>query len=106
MITRAKQGQVNIGQTNELFIYTALGNERALKRAVLLRKNILFYKNEHGAAIGDLLLSLIETCRHNGVNAWPYLLTVYSRAEEVRKNPTLYLPWNYREAVEERARAA
>jgi transposase len=80
--------------------------ERALKRAVLLRKNILFYKNEHGAAIGDLLLSLIETCRHNGVNAWQYLLAVYSRAEEVRKNPTLYLPWNYQEAVEERARAA
>jgi hypothetical protein len=23
VITRAKQGQVNIGQTNELFIYTA-----------------------------------------------------------------------------------
>jgi hypothetical protein len=80
--------------------------ERALKRAVLLRKNILFYKNEHGAAIGDLLLSIIETCRHNRVNAWHYLLTVYSLAGEVRKNPKLYLPWNYKEAVEERARAA
>ena len=26
--------------------------ERALKRAVLLRKNALFYKNEHGASAG------------------------------------------------------
>lgn len=45
--------------------------ERALKRAVLLRKNALFYKNEHGAAVGAILLSLIETCRLNQVSAWP-----------------------------------
>jgi hypothetical protein len=29
--------------------------ERALKRAVLLRKNALFYKNEHGASVGAIL---------------------------------------------------
>jgi len=34
--------------------------ERVLKRFVLMRKNSLFYKTEHGAAIGDILLSLIE----------------------------------------------
>ncbi|HMV49320.1 MAG TPA: transposase [Blastocatellia bacterium] len=48
--------------------------ERALKRAVLLRKNALFYKNEHGASVGAILLSLIETCRLNEVSAWAYLL--------------------------------
>lgn len=43
---------------------------RALKRAVRLRKNSLFYKNAHGAMVGAILLSLIETCRLNGVSAW------------------------------------
>ena len=43
--------------------------ERALKLVVLQRKNAMFFKTEHGAAVGDILLSLIETCRLNGVGA-------------------------------------
>ncbi|MGH7811204.1 MAG: IS66 family transposase, partial [Candidatus Binatia bacterium] len=69
--------------------------ERALKRAVLLRKNSLFYKNEHGAMIGDILLSLIETCRLNGVSAWNYLLALMRQRAEARANPSAFLPWNY-----------
>jgi hypothetical protein len=44
--------------------------ERSLKPVVLLRKNSLFCKTEHGTSVGDILASLIETCRLNGVNAW------------------------------------
>ena len=40
--------------------------ERALKIILRYRKNSLFYKNEHGAYVGDVLTSLIETCRLNG----------------------------------------
>jgi hypothetical protein len=69
--------------------------ERALKRAVLLRKNALFYKNEHGATVGAILLSLIETCRLNGVSAWEYLLTLTRNRSEARANPAAYLPWSY-----------
>lgn len=69
--------------------------ERALKRAVLLRKNALFYKNEHGAMVGEILLSLIETCRLNGVSAWKYLLTLMRKRSSARANPEAYLPWNY-----------
>jgi Transposase IS66 family len=36
--------------------------ERALKRAVLHRKNALFYKTLNGAEAGDLFMSLIHTC--------------------------------------------
>ena len=76
--------------------------ERALKRAVLLRKNALFYKNEHGASVGAILLSLIETCRLNGVSAWEYLLTLTRNRAEARANPAAYLPWSYaREEPEE-----
>jgi transposase len=80
--------------------------ERALKRAVLIRKNSLFYKTEHGAAVGDILLSLIETCRLNGVNAWQYLLTLVRCAPEVRQRPAAFLPWNYGQPVLEAGAAA
>jgi hypothetical protein len=78
--------------------------ERALKRAVLLRKNALFYKNEHGAGVGDILLSLLETCRLNRINAWDYLLTVLKSRSEARLKPAAFLPWNYpRTEVQPRA---
>jgi hypothetical protein len=32
--------------------------ERALKKAILNRKNALFYKTPHGAMVGDLFMSL------------------------------------------------
>jgi hypothetical protein len=69
--------------------------ERVLKRAVLLRKNALFYKNEHGASVGAILQSLIETCRLNEVSAWEYLLTLMRNRSEARANPAAYLPWSY-----------
>ena len=40
--------------------------ERALKRAVLHRKNALFYRTLHGAEAGDLFMSLIHTCELAG----------------------------------------
>ncbi len=36
--------------------------ERALKKAILHRKNSLFYKTLNGAEVGDLYMSLIHTC--------------------------------------------
>lgn len=76
--------------------------ERVLKRFVLMRKNSLFYKTEHGAAIGDILLSLIETCRLNRVNAWEYLVWLVRHKSLARSDPDQCLPWSYaREEVEE-----
>jgi transposase len=72
--------------------------ERALKPVVLMRKNSMFYRNEHGASISDLLMSLIESCRLNDVDAWDYLLTLLSETAKVRSNPRAFLPWNYRRA--------
>ncbi len=37
--------------------------ERALKKAILHRKNALFYKTCHGAHVGDVFMSLIYTCQ-------------------------------------------
>jgi transposase len=73
--------------------------EQILKRSILHRKNSLFYKTEHGAYIGDLYMSLIHTCRLAGVNPFDYLTTLQKYSSEVFKNPSKWLPWNYKEAI-------
>jgi transposase len=79
--------------------------ERALKQFILLRKNSLFFKNEHGATVGDILCSLITTCRLNGVNPWDYLEKLIRNRSEARRNPHLFLPWSYKGEEEERRAA-
>ena len=69
--------------------------ERAIKRAVQRRKNSLSYLTQDGAEVGDTLMSLIETCRMNGVNPHPYLMALADHPEEVARNPKDWLPWNY-----------
>jgi len=73
--------------------------EQALKRAILHRKNSLFFKTEHGAYIGDLFMSLIQTCTLNRVNPFHYLTTLQRHSSELFKNPKRWLPWNYQQAT-------
>jgi len=73
--------------------------EQILKKSILHRKNSLFYKTQHGAYIGDLFMSLIQTCKLAGVNAFDYLTTLQKFSHEVFKNPSKWLPWNYNAAV-------
>jgi hypothetical protein len=70
--------------------------ERALKKAILHRKNSLFYKTRNGARMGDLFMSLIHTCELNGVNAFDYLTELQRHAGEVKHNPVEWMPWSYR----------
>jgi transposase len=74
--------------------------ERALKKAILHRKNSLFYKTENGAEVGDLFMSLIHTCELNGVNPFKYLIALQKHAEELAKNPAAWMPWNYVQALQ------
>jgi transposase len=73
--------------------------ERALKRAVLHRKNALFYRTLNGAAVGDLFMSLIHTCQLAGVNSFEYLIELQLHATELAVSPAGWMPWNYREAL-------
>ena len=73
--------------------------EQALKRAVLHRKNALFYKTLHGAEVGDLFMSLIHTCQLTGVNSFEYLAELQRHARELAAHPDEWMPWNYREAL-------
>ena len=73
--------------------------ERALKKAILHRKNSLFYKTLHGAQVGDLYMSLIHSCELNGANPFDYLSELLRHAEELKANPSEWMPWNYRETL-------
>ena len=74
--------------------------ERALKRAVLHRKNALFYRTLNGAQVGDLFMSLIHTCQLCGANSFDYLTELQRHAHEVATKPAEWMPWNYRETLE------
>lgn len=73
--------------------------ERALKRAIVHRKNSLFYKTENGARVGDLYMSLIHTAELNGADPFGYLVELLRHPREVAANPAAWMPWNYRAAL-------
>ncbi len=74
-------------------------SERALKMAILHRKNSLSYKTAGGARTGDLFMSLIHTCRLNRINPFAYLLALATHPAEVKAQPEAWLPWNYPSAA-------
>jgi hypothetical protein len=73
--------------------------ERALKKAIQHRKNALFFKTEHGAAVGDLFMSLIHTCHLNRANPFDYLVQIQRHAADLRRHPATWMPWNYTAAI-------
>jgi len=73
--------------------------ERALKRAVLHRKNALFYRTLHGAEAGDLFMSLIHTCELSNANPFDYLTELQKHPTELASNPSAWMPWNYAETL-------
>jgi transposase len=73
--------------------------ERMLKKAILHRKNALFYKTVNGARVGDLFMSLIHTCELNMVNPFDYLTELFRRPAELKASPAEWMPWNYRDTL-------
>jgi len=74
--------------------------ERALKKAILQRKNSLFYKTQKGATVGDMFTSFIHTCELNEVNAFDYLIELQKHTHDVSRNPAEWMPWTYREILQ------
>lgn len=60
--------------------------ERALKKAILNRKNALFYKTRNGARVGDLYMSLIHSCELSGGNPFDYLTELQRHAAEIERS--------------------
>jgi transposase len=77
--------------------------ERILKMVILHRKNSLFYRTQRGADVGDLFMSLVQTCRSNGVNPFHYMMAVVRNAPRAKANPGAWMPWNFQTALAEPA---
>ncbi len=60
--------------------------ERGLKKAILHRKNSLFYKTQNGAQVGDLFMSLIHTCELCDANPLDYLTALQKHSAELARN--------------------
>lgn len=73
--------------------------ERLLKSSILHRKNSLHYRTLNGAKVGDCYMSVIETCRANGVNPMDYMLAVVKNSKAVELDPDRWMPWNYKDAL-------
>ena len=73
--------------------------ERALKTAILHRKNSMSFKTLRGAKVGDVFMSLIHTCALNGINPFDYLMALHRNAESARAAPSEWFPWNFQHAL-------
>ena len=58
------------------------------------------------AAVGDLFMSLIHTCELTGTNPIDYLTKLLRHSEELKRSPSEWMPWNYRETLTRLARPA
>jgi hypothetical protein len=72
--------------------------ERELRPSQRHRKNSLFFKNQVGAAVGDVLMSVTRTCVINSVDPVRYLSAIARNAVKVRQAPQAWLPWTYLQA--------
>ena len=73
--------------------------ERALKKAILHRKNALFYKTQNGARVGDIFMTLIHTAELARANAFDYLCQSQRHAAQLKEDPGQWMPWNYQETL-------
>jgi hypothetical protein len=95
----------NHGEELTLFLrvpWAPLSNnlcERALKKAILHRKNALFYRTLNGATVGDRFMSLIHTAELHQVEPFDYLVALLRHAAAVVLDPAAWMPWNYPAAL-------
>jgi hypothetical protein len=75
--------------------------EQALIIPVRYLAGSFAYKTQNGADVGDRHMSLIATANANGVEPVAYLTECLRNHEDLAKRPEHYLPWVYRDRLEE-----
>jgi transposase len=73
--------------------------ERALKRAILHRKNSMFFRTERGAHVGDVYMTLVHTAELCAANPIDYVRALMENAALVAACPSQWMPWNYTGAL-------
>ena len=75
--------------------------ENAIRPLALGRKNWLFTGSPQGGKAAATIMSLTQTCRAVGINAWEYLRDVLERIMSHNSNRVdELLPGNWKEARE------
>lgn len=74
--------------------------EGALKIPIRIRKAAMFYKTLHGASIGNILTSLIQTTILSNENPVEYLVALQENKSRVFKDPAAWVPWRYRDTLQ------
>lgn len=77
--------------------------ERGLKIVQLHRKNAGYFRNDLGAFVGDLCMTILESAKLAGIDAFPYLLDLIRNERAVRANPADWLPWVYAQRIADKA---
>jgi hypothetical protein len=69
--------------------------ERELRLPVRLRDAAPMFRSKIGALVAAEIWTFLVTALLNGVNAFKYLNAVQRHADDVRREPMAWLPWNY-----------
>jgi transposase len=67
--------------------------------AIFHRRNSLFYRTQHGAAVGDMFTSLIHTAELCGQNPFHYLTELLRHARDAADRPRDSMPWTYQDTL-------
>jgi transposase len=77
--------------------------ERAIKDFVISRKNFLFVGSDAGGKAMAINLSIVATCKRNGINPVEYLADVFARINTMKTSQLdELLPWRWAESRKER----
>ena len=80
--------------------------ERGLKIVQLHRKNAGYFRNDLGALVSDICMTVISSAKLAGVDVFPYLVDLIVNERAVRANPAQWLPWEYAKRIREKAAIA
>ena len=73
--------------------------ERGLKIVQLHRKNAGYFRNDLGAFVSDVCMTVLSSAKLAGVDAFPYLVDLIRNERAVRANPAEWLPWVYAKRI-------
>jgi hypothetical protein len=75
-------------------------SERMLKTIIRHRKNSLFFKNQLGARVADIITTILFSAKANNINSVEYLKNLMIHKNLWEQEPQKWLPWNYTATIE------
>lgn len=79
--------------------------ERALKLIIQVRKSSMFYKSLNSAAFASYVQSAIYSAAQNAENPCEYISALINNEDAVIKKPHAWLPWCYKETIQQSSEA-